>query len=572
MVGYVNGHKTDNGETHRVSLISAALPANPADCSDLQTALLLWCGKIAKDATGARGLTTLQEACADMAKRLPRFHSFRTTVIGTLLRCADDHLGDRHSAAAIDTIFLKVFPDQVADDYASNADLDATAVAIDTCSETIAEIARLAKLSSVEYDRERSGAAKRLGIRAATLDVEVKARRGGVDVKGQGRPFELPEIEPWPEALDGAALLLDITAAIRQFVVMPDGAAEIVALWILHTHCFDCFMHSPRLAITSPEKGCGKTTLLDVAARLVARPLSTSNATVSAIFRVVEMAQPTLLIDEADTFLKENDELRGILNTGHRKGGSVLRTVGDDHEPRKFSTWAPAAIAMIGRLPDTLEDRSISCSMRRRKVSERVQSFRVDRAEPLMVLAQKMARWAADHDQQLRAADPTTEGLQNRIADNWRSLLAIADAAGGTWPDRMRQIATAAVATRSEQSTRVLLLSDIQAAFKAKGTDRLSSEELTEYLTGLDERPWAEWRRGLPLAKSGLARLLTPFGILSGTIRLDNGLTLKGYYLVSFGDAFERYLDVENVTPSQPNNHGHCDVFQSATAVDVVTD
>ena len=301
MVGHVNGHQTENGEMGGASLISAALPANPADCSDLQTALLLWCGKIAKDATGARGLTTLHEACADMATRVPPFHSFRTTVIGTLLRCADDHLGDRHSAEAIDTIFLKVFPDQVADDGASNADMDATVVAIDKCSETIAEIARLAKLSSVEYDRERSGAAKRLGIRATTLDDEVKARRGGADVKGQGRTFELPEFEPWPEAVNGAALLLEATAAIRQFLAMPDGAAEIVALWILHTHCFDCFLHSPRLAITSPEKGCGKTTLLDVAARLVARPLSTSNATVSAIFRVVGWPSRALLIDEADT-------------------------------------------------------------------------------------------------------------------------------------------------------------------------------------------------------------------------------------------------------------------------------
>ncbi len=178
-----------------------------------------------------------------------------------------------------------------------------------------------------------------------------------------------------------------------------------------------------------------------------------------------------------------------------------------------------------------------------------------------MVLARKMARWATDHDRQLRAADPAVEGLQNRIADNWRPLLAIADAAGGTWPDRMRQIATAAVATRSERSIRALLLSDIQAAFRAKETDRMSSEELTEYLTGLDERPWAEWRRGQPLTKSGLARLLTPFGILSGTIRLDNGRTPKGYYLVSFGDAFERYLDVQNATPPQPNNHGPCGVL-----------
>src|SRR5262249_30551145 len=116
----------------------------------------------------------------------------------------------------------------------------------------------------------------------------------------------------------------------------------------------------------------------------------------AAIFRIVEQARPTLLIDEADTFLKENDELRGILNTGHRRGGQVLRTVGDDHEPRQFSTWAPAAIAMIGRLPDTLNDRSVIINLRRRKPTEMVKSFRRDRADHLHVLARKMARFAQD--------------------------------------------------------------------------------------------------------------------------------------------------------------------------------
>jgi putative DNA primase/helicase len=126
------------------------------------------------------------------------------------------------------------------------------------------------------------------------------------------------------------------------------------------------------------------------------------------------------LIDEADTFLKENDELRGILNTGHRRGGQVLRTVGDDHEPRQFSTWAPAAIAMIGRLPDTLHDRSVIINLRRRKPTEEVKSFRRDRADDLHVLARKMARWAQDHQVQLTASDPDMGELINRGADNWR--------------------------------------------------------------------------------------------------------------------------------------------------------
>ena len=179
-----------------------------------------------------------------------------------------------------------------------------------------------------------------------------------------------------------------------------------MALWALHTHVFDCFNHSPRLAITSPEKGCGKTTALDVLRELVARPLPTSNVTVSAVFRTIEIANPTLLIDEADTFLKENEELRGILNSGHRKGTPIIRTVGDDYEPRQFSTWSPAAIAMIGNLPSTLDDRSINVRLRRRKPTERVQTFRSDRSTDLHVLARRAARWAADHQAALVNADP----------------------------------------------------------------------------------------------------------------------------------------------------------------------
>jgi putative DNA primase/helicase len=333
-------------------------------------------------------------------------------------------------------------------------------------TEPSAEILRLAQLAPLDYEREREAAAARLSVRVSALDGFVKAQRaeGSEESSGQGRTFDVPKADPWPDTVDAAELLSDIAAAIRRHVAVPDGTAETVAAWVLHTYCYDAFMISPRLAITSPEKGCGKTTLLDVLACLVARALPTSNATVGAIFRVVETMKPTLLMDEAETFLPENDELRGILNTGHRKGGSVLRCVGDDHEPRTFSTWAPAAIAAIGKLPDTIEDRSIGCKMRRRKASERVESFRSDRTEHLRVLVRKAMRWVADNDGAVREADPDVGELQNRVADNWRPLLAIADVAGGEWPQRMREIATAAVTARSEQSIKVQLLTDIKAA------------------------------------------------------------------------------------------------------------
>jgi hypothetical protein len=303
---------------------------------------------------------------------------------------------------------------------------------------------------------------------------------------------------------------------------------------------------------------------------LVARPLPTSNATVGAIFRVVETMKPTLLMDEAETFLPENDELRGILNTGHRKGGSVLRCVGDDHEPRTFSTWAPAAIAAIGKLPDTIEDRSIGCKMRRRKASERVESFRSDRTEHLGVLVRKAMRWAADHDGDLRDADPDVGELQNRVADNWRPLLAIADVVGGTWPKRLREIVAAAVAARSEQSIKVQLLTDIKAAFETKGADKLSSEVLTDFLVKLDDRPWVEWKGGRPLTKAGLGRLLSPFGIGSTPIRFGPDVA-KGYHLSAFEDAFARYTPSEKVTTTQTYSRNDFYDFEKVTAKEGVT-
>jgi putative DNA primase/helicase len=544
------------------------LPKNPADCDDPQLALILWQAKIAKESAGSNDLSTLLAACLDMARRAPLLDPFRDAVIESLLRCATRHLGQRHSPETIEPIFFEAFPEKAQDDPASvNAELDAETVAIDGRAETVAAIVRLAKLPTVEYEPERAAAAERLGIRVSALDTSVKgARAEGVATKGQGRPFQVTEIEAWPQPVDGAPLLAELVNAVRRYVVMPEGMADMTALWTIHAHCFDSFMHSPRLAITSPEKRCGKTTLLDVLACLVPRPLSTSNATVSAIFRVIEITRPTLLMDEADTFLRKNDELRGILNSGHRKGGSVLRNVGDDHEPRQFSTWGPAAIAMIGRLPNTLDDRSLNCRLRRRKPGERVESFRSDRADHLHILARKMARWATENEGQLRASDPEMGELQNRTADNWRPLFAIADLVGGPWPARARAVATVVDAARSEQSIGILVLADCKAAFNTKKADRLPSEELAAHLNSLDDRPWSEFNDGKPLSMARLARLLSAFDIESGSIRLPDGRTPKGYYLSAFGDAFSSYLPSKSATAPQPNNDGLCGAFQNATA------
>jgi Protein of unknown function (DUF3631) len=310
------------------------------------------------------------------------------------------------------------------------------------------ELDRLAKLSVLEYEREREHAAKRLGIhRIGELDKLVKAlrpKKRDARPSGQGKALKLMSPEPWPYPVVGTELLNTIAETIRTYVVLAPEEADAVALWCVHTHAIDAAQQTPRLAITSPEKRCGKTTLLAILSHLVDKPLGAESITAAAMFRVVEMVRPTLLVDEADTFIGGNDELRGIIDSGHRPTGSVVRTVGDDHEPRSFSTYSAMAIARIGKSHGTIADRSIRVSLHRRRREELVRRFRDDRAHALDNLGRQSARWVADHLSVLQNADPEMpSALHDRAADNWRLLLAIADAVGGNWPDRARQTALA---------------------------------------------------------------------------------------------------------------------------------
>jgi putative DNA primase/helicase len=422
--------------------------------------------------------------------------------------------------------------------------------------------ARLVKLPPGTKDPSALHIADPDGFRAAfqrALDEarpcsEPEPKKAKDDDGKAGRALVLYEPEPWPQPVDGAQLLNEIASGIKRYVVFADTAVDAVALWCVGTHAFNAFTIFPRLVVTSPEPRCGKTTLLDVIERLVPRPLAAANITAPALFRTIEAARPSLLLDEADTFAKENEDLRGILNSGHRRNGSVIRVVesGKNYEPRQFSTWAPIALASIGSLPATVMDRSIIVSLRRRRPDEAVESLRLDRPTGLDRLARMAARWAADQLDRLRDADPAVpKGVFNRAADNWHPLLAFADAAGGDWPARARSAAVALAAEHSDESRRVQLLADIADAFVAKHTDRMSSEDLTAYLIELEDRPWAEWSKGRPLSKNQLARLIKPFGVSPGSIRLDDGRTPKGYSLAALDDALARYL------PEHPFSNRH---------------
>jgi putative DNA primase/helicase len=436
-------------------------------------------------------------------------------------------------------------------------------------------VERLSHLPPHAYDTVRDFHAEEHGIRVATLDKAVVKRRKKLGVETdekQGRALNLPEPEPWPEPVNGAELLEDISAAVRRYVVLAEHAARAAALWVLHTYLLDCFLITPRLAVRSPMPRCGKTTLLDVVSRMVLRPLSTANVTASAIFRVVEKCRPTLLVDEADTFLPEAEELRGVINSGHRQGGAVVRTVGDDHEPRKFSTYGACAIALIGKLPATLHDRSVTIDLKRRLASEKVTSFRCDRTGDLDELARKAARWAADNAERVRTTEPKMPArLFNRDADNWRPLLAIAAVAAGNWPGQARQVAELCCAAASDDDDTWLqiLIVDIHKIFTEMKVDRISSLELVETLKEIEGRPWAEFgKTGKPITQNKVASLLKPLGITTENVPIGDRRP-KGYRHHVFQDAFARYLGPQGV--SEPLNRYFTDemrtsgTFQSAT-------
>jgi hypothetical protein len=224
----------------------------------------------------------------------------------------------------------------------------------------------LSGLSPVEYGQKRFKIAEQVGVPRSLLDLEYRERRKNAkNTEGNDVDF-LRDADPWPACISGDELLKEIAATAAKHLVLPDGGAEIMALWAVFTHCHDCFQVSPLLAFTSPTPECGKTTCLTFLAGVSQRPLNTSNITSAALFRAVEKWTPTLLVDEADTFIRDSDELRGVINSGHQRSNAfVIRTVGDNHEPKRFCTWGPKAIALIGKLPATLASRAVHIELKR---------------------------------------------------------------------------------------------------------------------------------------------------------------------------------------------------------------
>lgn len=431
-----------------------------------------------------------------------------------------------------------------------------------------AMVAELAKLSLLEYETRRKQAAKELGIRAVTLDNEVSKARP-VDVESPDDPPAdvVESLEPWPDPVDGGALADAIQATLSRHVTFADQADPVAAtLWVFGTYLMDVWRLWPKVLISSPAKRCGKSTLCEVFEAHVHRPLIVANCSSAALFRTIEAFKPTFILDEADTFLRENPELTSILNAGHtRRTAFVVRLIkiGDDYEPKKFSAWCPQIIAGIGEQTDTLADRSIRIDLKRQLPNERKARLPADLFEQSTDTRRKLLRWADDNAMQARATEADLGECGNdRARDNWEPLARLAAILGGPWPDRVRT----AYAVKEGQNkdtegddAAMMLLTDLHGWFEGHpAAQHVASADLVNYLIGVPDRPWAAGVKGtFPISTNAVARKLKAFDVRPRVSRTRSG-PARGYTKADVVDAFTRYVftsrpntGISTVTPKQ---------------------
>jgi len=367
-----------------------------------------------------------------------------------------------------------------------------------------------------------------------------------------------------PGNIDLAALLCDIATFLRRYVVLTEHQQRALSLWIAHAYAIDAADCTPYIILRSAEKRSGKTLLLEVLSLLVPRAWLTGRVTPAVLVRKISGVSPTLLFDETDAVFGGNKEfseaLRGVLNSGYRREGAYSICVPERGEwvYKDFPVFGPKALAGIGNLPDTVQDRGIAIDMRRKLKTEETERFRRRKVvQDATTLAEKLAAWADEAIPILEVTEPgIPEKLNDRAADVWEPLLAIADMAGGEWPTWARQsaIALSGSSGQEDESLGVTLLKDIQSVFKDKKVDRLFSVDLATELGKIEESPWGDLR-GKPLNTTGLAKRLKPFEIKPRQIRVAAS-TSKGYKKEDFLDAWKRYIPLKEETGETPKHSG----------------
>lgn len=385
--------------------------------------------------------------------------------------------------------------------------------------------------------------------------------------------WALTDSAPLWQPADGAALMAALLSFIKRFVSLTDAQAIAVALWVVHAHAIEAADFTPYLAINSPEKQSGKTRLLEVMKPLVRKAWMTGRVSAAALYRKIDAECPTLLLDESDAAFGRDKEyaeaLRGILNSGYERDGTASCCIGQGANItyKDFCTFSPKAIAGLGKLPDTVADRSIPVRLKRARPGQ-VERFRKrevnrkgsERNALVTALRAKLVTWSDANLEKLSHARPEIpEALSDRQADACESLLAIADLAGADWPEAARQalVELCAKAHAEDGSIGVKLLSDIRSIFNPHDDngqplaelERIASSDLAKALAEMEDRPWAEWGKSQrSISQPQLARLLGQYEddkhhpIAPRPLRLPDERRLRGYEREQFEESWALYL------------------------------
>jgi len=433
---------------------------------------------------------------------------------------------------------------------------------------TVGEITRLSRLDRVDYDRERESVAEKLGIRRSTLDHEVNKRRRPAETDIATDP-DIDAVELLDEPVELKDVLDEILAEFRRYIVADDTALATVAVWCAHTHlCHHDrirLQRSPRLAIQARTPGAGKTTLLEAVGALVPRPRIAASVTASSVLRVVDHLHPTLLIDEADRVLHDqNSDLLAILNAGDRRATAYVErsvpTPDGGWKAQRFSVWGSVAFAGIDELPPTQQDRSLVIQLQKALYRDIPDHLEDGMSAELMLLKRKLATWAHALEDLSRPTLPDILTRQaGRAGDNWRVQFAIAQLAGGRWPDLIEQAALEAVKREVQLTVVQRLLESIWRVFERRKTDaaiqkaddrtRIPTPDLLAALVADEQEEWATANRGRAVTdywlRGNLRHLLTPPGSQQweGPARgQKRGKHCRGYVKEQFEKAWERHL------------------------------
>jgi len=383
-------------------------------------------------------------------------------------------------------------------------------------------------------------------------------------------------IEPWPEPVDGANLLQEIYGTYERFIVVRDRGFITVVIWTILPYVYEEFSKLPVLRIKSPQKRCGKSTLLDALELLVIKPLLTVSITPPTLYRLIEKFHSTVLIDEAEEFGKEDNELRCIVNGGYERGRPAWRTNKETMEPEKFDTFGCKVLASIRSLEETIEDRSVFVDMTRKPRGVELEELSDADPEVFLTLRRKIQRWADDNRTALRTLRlQRPKLLVDRSWNKWRPLLSIASLVSEHWYKMVLDAAIGMVAEHdSERNIALEALSQIRAFFREQAqkyseqdTAFVPSDDIVEHLNLDKEAPWADWQRGDKhgMTTTRLAGLLKPFEIKSDRPMID-GKRAHGYWVKDFDPVFEAYLDSEQPDSEQPSPTRWKSVHESMNA------